>query len=79
VHSSILAGSWEWVLAEKHYTRAIELIPNDQAADCWYSQSLADAGRFDDAIEEAWLNRSPQRRDRAITPWRTLSIWRGGM
>jgi tetratricopeptide (TPR) repeat protein len=53
--ASILAGSWEWVLAEKHYKRAIELMPNDQAAHCWYSEFLADAGRFDEAIREAKL------------------------
>jgi tetratricopeptide (TPR) repeat protein len=53
--ASIVADSWDWGLTEKHYKRAIELIPNDEAAHCWYSQYLADAGRFDEAIGEAKL------------------------
>ena len=52
---SILAGSWEWVESEKHYKRALELIPNDHAAHERYSEFLADAGRIDEAIREAKL------------------------
>jgi DNA-binding winged helix-turn-helix (wHTH) protein/TolB-like protein len=54
--ASILADHyWEWTRAEKHYKRAIELIPNDQAAHNWYSQYLAAAGRFDEATRQAQL------------------------
>jgi DNA-binding winged helix-turn-helix (wHTH) protein/TolB-like protein/Flp pilus assembly protein TadD len=53
---SILADHyWEWAQAERHYKRAIELIPNDQAAHAWYSQFLARVGRFEEAIREAKL------------------------
>jgi len=51
---SILADHyWEWAQAERHFKRAIELIPNDQAAHNWYSEYLARAGQFEEAIREA--------------------------
>ena len=44
---------WEWDLAEMHFKRASELIPNDQSAHSAYSQYLARTGRFEEAIQEA--------------------------
>jgi TolB-like protein/DNA-binding winged helix-turn-helix (wHTH) protein/Flp pilus assembly protein TadD len=44
---------WEWDLAEMHFKRASELIPNDESAHSFYSQTLARAGRFEEAIREA--------------------------
>jgi DNA-binding winged helix-turn-helix (wHTH) protein/TolB-like protein/Tfp pilus assembly protein PilF len=46
---------WQWAQAERHYKRAIELIPNDEGAHNWYSQYLSRTGRIDDAIREAKL------------------------
>ena len=44
---------WDWDLAEMHYKRAVELIPNDSSAHSAYSQYLARTGRFEEAIQEA--------------------------
>jgi TolB-like protein/Flp pilus assembly protein TadD len=44
---------WDWPDAEREFKRAIELNPNYATAHYWYSQSLADTGRLDEAIAEA--------------------------
>ncbi len=50
-----IAGShyYDWVVAEKHYHRAIELDPSYPTARQWYSSMLMFLGRFDEALTEA--------------------------
>ncbi len=50
-----IAGShyYDWVEAEKHYRRAIELDPSYPTAHQWYSTMLMFLGRFDEAFTEA--------------------------
>jgi len=52
--ANILADHyWDWELAQMHFKRASELIPNDESAHSAYSQYLARTGRFEEAIREA--------------------------
>lgn len=44
---------WDWVEAERHNRRAIELSPNDPRTHHGYSSYLAMMARFDEAIAEA--------------------------
>src|SRR6185503_19632882 len=44
---------WEWDRAEMHFKRAGDLLPNDASVHSTYSQILARAGRFEEAIREA--------------------------
>lgn len=43
---------WDWLGAERHFERGIELKPNYATAHHWYSEYLAAMGRFDEALEE---------------------------
>jgi eukaryotic-like serine/threonine-protein kinase len=43
---------WNWIGAEKEYTRAIQLNPNYATAHHWFSNLLSDLGRGDEAIAE---------------------------
>jgi Tfp pilus assembly protein PilF len=44
---------WNWTEAEKEYKRAVELMPSNGEAHCFYSTFLAARERFDEAIIEA--------------------------
>ena len=43
---------WDWVGAEREFSRAIDLNPRYSTARQWYSWFLAAMGRFDDALGE---------------------------
>jgi tetratricopeptide (TPR) repeat protein len=43
---------WDWVRAERGFTRAIELSPGHANAHHWYALLLAALERFDDALAE---------------------------
>jgi len=44
---------WNWIEAEQHFKRAIQLKPDYPTAHQWYSAMLAAMGRFDEAHAEA--------------------------
>jgi serine/threonine protein kinase/tetratricopeptide (TPR) repeat protein len=46
---------WDFVAAEKHFKKAIELNPRWALARLWYSLFLGAMGRFDEALTEARL------------------------
>ena len=41
---------WDWPAAEKEYTRALELNPNDAMAHGWYGEYLLATARYEEAI-----------------------------
>ena len=43
---------WDWVGAEREFSRAIELNPRYSTARQWHSWFLAAMGRFDEALDE---------------------------
>ncbi len=43
---------WDWVAAERAYTRLLERHPNHAQARLWYGHLLQMIGRFDDALVE---------------------------
>ena len=43
---------FDWVGAERHYKRAIELNPNYPTAHQWYGEMLIAQGRFDEGLAE---------------------------
>ena len=53
-HNSLAAITadfyWQWADAERHFTRAIELSPNDETAHRFYSFYLACMGRHEEAL-----------------------------
>ncbi len=44
---------WDWTTAEREFTRAIQLSPNDRRPHQFYAWMLASVGRYDQAIAEA--------------------------
>lgn len=44
---------WDWTKAEREYKRAVELMPNNGEAHCFYGVFLAAKEQFDEAISEA--------------------------
>ncbi|HEY0375635.1 MAG TPA: protein kinase [Pyrinomonadaceae bacterium] len=48
-----LRFEWNWAEAEKEFTRAIALNPDDAWPHYWYSQLLSITGRPDDAIAQS--------------------------
>ena len=44
---------WDWLAAEQHFKRAIQLKPDYATAYQWYSAYLAATGRHDEAIAQA--------------------------
>jgi serine/threonine protein kinase/tetratricopeptide (TPR) repeat protein len=50
---SVHVGEFEWLNAESHFKRAIELNPNNANAFLWYSTFLFMAGRFEKGFEYA--------------------------
>jgi Tfp pilus assembly protein PilF len=45
---------WDWLGAESHFRRAIELNPNYVTARHWYGLYLAVMGRFDEGINQTY-------------------------
>ena len=43
---------WNWEEADKEFRRAIELSPNYPTTRHWYSVTLRDSGRLDEALEQ---------------------------
>jgi adenylate cyclase len=43
---------WNWADAEKYFKRSIELNPNYPSARHWYSRSLRNQGRYDEAFAQ---------------------------
>jgi serine/threonine protein kinase/TolB-like protein/Tfp pilus assembly protein PilF len=43
---------WDWAAAEAEYRKAISLNPNDATTHHWYSNMLANLGRFEEALAE---------------------------
>lgn len=67
-----LCYDWDWHEAEKRFKRSIELNPHYGPAHQWYSNLLAAAGRFDEAIAE--IKRAQEINplslmDRSIAGW----------
>jgi serine/threonine-protein kinase len=46
---------WNWEQAEKEFRRSLELSPSSATAHQWYSEYLADVGRWRQAVTEAEL------------------------
>ncbi|MGQ0735738.1 MAG: protein kinase domain-containing protein [Acidobacteriota bacterium] len=55
-HFSAAARAWcydfDWLAAERHFRRAIELNPNNSVAHCWYAHMLCYLGRLDEETAE---------------------------
>lgn len=45
--------TWQWVQAEKAFTRAIQLNPSEPLPRLWYANLLMSRGRFDEALAQA--------------------------
>ena len=52
---------WRWGEADKEFRRAIELNPNYPTTRHWYSVSLRDYGRLDEALEQIKRHRNSIR------------------
>ena len=50
---------WDWGKADREYTRALRLNPNDSVAHHWYAEYLGAEGRLDEALEE--IDQAQQR------------------
>jgi TolB-like protein/DNA-binding winged helix-turn-helix (wHTH) protein/tetratricopeptide (TPR) repeat protein len=46
-------GDWDWAAAERRFTRALELDPNDATSRRWHALYLSSMGRHATATEEA--------------------------
>jgi tetratricopeptide (TPR) repeat protein len=46
---------WEWTIAEREFTRAIELNPNLALAHVWYANYLASTNQLDRAVAQVRL------------------------
>ena len=46
---------WNWAGAEREYSRAVELNPNDASAHHWYADFLSALGRSDEALHQIRL------------------------
>ena len=44
---------WDWATAEREFTRAIQIRPNDRRPHDFYAWLLASVGRYDQAVMEA--------------------------
>jgi DNA-binding winged helix-turn-helix (wHTH) protein/Tfp pilus assembly protein PilF len=44
---------WDWVAAEWHFSRALQIDPADATAHQWYAYFLSAMGRHDEAVDEA--------------------------
>jgi TolB-like protein/tetratricopeptide (TPR) repeat protein len=47
IHANYL---WDWLVAERHYQRALELNPSSSSARQWYGEFLGAMGRTDEAL-----------------------------
>ena len=56
----MLLADFEWnsAAAEEDFRKAIELNPNNVPAHHWYAMSLAELGRFEEALGKFWLRKS---------------------
>jgi serine/threonine protein kinase/Flp pilus assembly protein TadD len=61
---------WDWVDAEQHYRRAIELNPSYPAAHHWYSVFLVIVGRYEEGLRES---KQAQELD-PLSPIITMSV-----
>jgi eukaryotic-like serine/threonine-protein kinase len=48
---------WQWVEAERHLRRAIELNPNHALARIWYANLLMSRGRVDESLHQVFVAR----------------------
>jgi len=53
VHGFIAWNRWQWIKAEEHFRKALELAPDSPNIYQWYSQHLAAVGRNHDGLESA--------------------------
>ena len=53
IHGFIAWNRWQWVKAEEHFRKALELAPDSPNIYQWYSQHLAHVGRNRDGLEAA--------------------------
>jgi TolB-like protein len=54
--ANVLQEEWHWAEAEAEYRRALELSPNDAAAQSWYALWLSCQGRTEEAL--TWIQRA---------------------
>ncbi len=48
----VFIRDWDWLAAEREWTRALQLNPNHATAHHWYGSFLSNRGRADEAIAE---------------------------
>ena len=53
VHGFVAWNRWQWLKAEEHFRKALELAPDSPSIYQWYSQHLAAVGRNQDGLEAA--------------------------
>jgi TolB-like protein len=53
IHAFIAWNRWQWIKAEEHFRKALELAPDSPNIYQWYSQHLAYVGRNQDGLEAA--------------------------
>ena len=63
--ADMLQKQWQWAEAEAEYRRALELNPNDAAAQDGYSGWLACQGRTDEALD--WAQRARENDPIAVS------------
>jgi TolB-like protein/DNA-binding winged helix-turn-helix (wHTH) protein len=53
IHGFIAWNRWQWVKAEEHFRKALELAPDSPNVYQWYSQLLSGVGRNKDGLKAA--------------------------
>jgi tetratricopeptide (TPR) repeat protein len=53
IHGFIAWNRWQWLKAEEHFRKALELAPDSPNIYQWYAQHLAAVGRKRDGLEAA--------------------------
>jgi len=53
IHAFIAWNRWQWIKAEEHFRKALDLAPDSPNIYQWYSQYLSNVGRNLDGLEAA--------------------------